>query len=446
MMISEGPEPGEDDHGHNPGARLRLGHTCRRFLACPHCNLIQLAVFIAFYCDYVLNSMGVPILPTFLAKLDVSEQYIGVLFASKPAVQIFANALAGPLVDRGGAKRILLAGLAVLAVSTAVFGIGLSLPLGAKATYAFLLTARCVQGLSSAFIMSSGMTWIARTHSSAKRGVVMGIVLVGIGAGAVSGATFGGVLASFFGNASPFFIVAVLLAVDSYLITHERGETHEEAEVVKGDEEKQVAPEKKSDCRQMWALFNDPSVMCINVLVFVGNCGMTVLQPTLPIYVHRTLGYEQFGQGIMWGSMTFTYLVSRPLSGLLAERLAKWLVISIGVGSLGLGLCIVGSLPFLWVVLLGISCVGVGVAFITTPCMPLLADVVEMQGSEGYGLVYSMADISTSMGMIMGPLLGSLLSSLFSFRLTCQSGGILCLSSMACALYLRNLNRTPRTE
>lgn len=40
---------------------------------------------------------------------------------------------------------------------------------------------------------------------------------------------------------------------------------------------------------------------------------------------------------------------------------------------LGLGLCVVGSLPRVGVVLTGIGLVGVGVAFITTPCMPLLA-------------------------------------------------------------------------
>eukprot|EP00667_Euglena_gracilis_P025109 EG_transcript_29234 len=79
-------------------------------------------------------------------------------------------------------------------------------------------------------------------------------------------------------------------------------------------------------------------------------------------------------------------------------------------------------------------------------CGGLIADIdiVEMQGSKGYGVVYSMADISTSMGMIMGPLLGSLLSGLFSFQLTCQAGGALCLSSLVCSYYLRHLGKDNR--
>jgi len=412
---------------------------------CGHCNTIQVAVFIALYCDYVLNSMGVPILPTFLAKLEVSEKYIGVLFASKPAVQIVANAFAGPMVDRGVAKHTLLQGLAVLAVSTAVFGVGLSLKMGPRVTYGFLLTARCVQGLSSAFIMSAGMTWIARTHNSATRGLVMGFVLVGIGAGAVSGATFGGVLASILGNASPFFVVTMLLLLDAVLITSDtRQEVRETAP--KDDVEQPALGEKKSEWQQMVVLFNDPNIACINVLLFVGNCGMTLLQPTLPLYVHNSLGYAQFGQGMVWGAMTLTYLVSRPASGCLAEKLTKSVVITCGVSFLTCGLLIIGSVPLLWVVLAGTSCIGVGVAFITTPCMPLLADVVELQGGSGYGVVYSMADVATSLGMIMGPLIGSLLGGWLPFRMTCQLGALLCFSSVLCSTHLKNLTRTPRLE
>ena len=424
-------------------------HPKKGFLGnCSKCNLIQVSVFIAFYCDYVLNSVGVPILPTYLAKLHVSDKYIGVLFASKPAVQIFANAIAGVMVDRGGAKPMLLCGLAVLAVSTAVFGIGLTFKLGASLTYNFLLVARCVQGLSSAFIMSAGMSWIARTHTSAKRGAVMGIVLVGIGAGAVSGATFGGVLASIFGNSSPFFVVAFLLVVDSFLIMIENtGEVQEPPAV---EMEEMGKPPKKeettSEWRQAWTLLHDTNVLCINILVFSGNAGMTILQPTLPIYAHKYLAFDQFGQGVLWGVMTFTYLVSRPLSGLVADKLAKWTVISIGVLSLGIGLMIVGSKPLLFVLVLGICCVGVGVAFITTPCMPLLADIVELKGSQGYGLVYSMADVSTSLGMIVGPLMGSLLRGWFSFRLTCHAAGALMLLNLMASMHLKKITETARAS
>jgi len=37
-------------------------------------------------------------------------------------------------------------------------------------------------------------------------------------------------------------------------------------------------------------------------------------------------------------------------------------------------------------------------ARITTPCMPLLADVIELHGSKQYGVFYSMVDVATSLG------------------------------------------------
>ena len=48
--------------------------------------------------------------------------------------------------------------------------------------------------------------------------------------------------------------------------------------------------------------------------------------------------------------MTFTYLLSRPLSGIVADKLAKWTVITIGVLSLGVLLLISRQVTFVSVV------------------------------------------------------------------------------------------------
>eukprot|EP01004_Peranema_trichophorum_P010870 NODE_9703_length_570_cov_67.800895_g9066_i0.p1 GENE.NODE_9703_length_570_cov_67.800895_g9066_i0~~NODE_9703_length_570_cov_67.800895_g9066_i0.p1 ORF type:complete len:170 (+),score=28.01 NODE_9703_length_570_cov_67.800895_g9066_i0:78-512(+) len=144
--------------------------------------------------------------------------------------------------------------------------------------------------------------------------------------------------------------------------------------------------------------------------------------------------------------MTFTYLICRPIAGVYSDRIPKWTIEFGGILSLGFGLCILGSSYSLILVVLGICLVGAGVAFITTPAFPLLADIVEMQGSEGYGLVYAMADISTSAGMIAGPMSGSLLNSFVSFNTSCQVVGMLCLSCVFCCLHLRHLDKVGRAE
>eukprot|EP01010_Urceolus_cornutus_P003878 NODE_573_length_1524_cov_242.778305_g433_i0.p1 GENE.NODE_573_length_1524_cov_242.778305_g433_i0~~NODE_573_length_1524_cov_242.778305_g433_i0.p1 ORF type:complete len:480 (+),score=112.52 NODE_573_length_1524_cov_242.778305_g433_i0:53-1441(+) len=424
-------------------------------------GLLMVSVFIALYCDYVLNAMGVPILPSFLAKLHIKEFHIGILFASKPATQIFGNTAAGMLVDKRGAKPVLLLGLVVLSISTAVFGVALTWSLSSAATYALLLSARCVQGISSAAIMSAGMSWIARAVHPSQRGSVMGIVLVGIGAGAVSGASLGGVLASIFGNASPFYCIALLLVVDITLLLTQSDDRHRSTNSSSSSMQQspagfspstpeKVGGKKRSELAQVLLLLRDRNILCINVLLFTANAGMTVLQPTLPLFVERHFGYQQFGQGVMWAWMTFTYLVCRPLAGLLSDRMEKWRVTCGGVFCLGGGLCVMGLGWHIEVLLAGVCLVGSGVAFITTPCMPLLADIVELHGSQGYGVVYASCDISTSFGMIVGPLLGSALSGFMSFGATCHIAGLSSLLSVGCSLSLRRIgidrNKLSTTE
>lgn len=53
-------------------------------------KLLVFLVAAALFCDYLLLSCVIPILPDFLAK-SFTDVQIGLLFASKPATQLLAN-------------------------------------------------------------------------------------------------------------------------------------------------------------------------------------------------------------------------------------------------------------------------------------------------------------------------------------------------------------------
>lgn len=65
----------------------------------------------------------------------------------------------------------------------------------------------------------------------------------------------------------------------------------------------------------------------------------------------------------MWGVMALVYLLARPASGWLAARCMKWRVIGLGLGALSAGLFLTGAAHNAGVIGLGISLVGLGVAF-----------------------------------------------------------------------------------
>ena len=102
-------------------------------------------VALALFCDYLLLTLCVPILPAIFGD-HYSAIQIGIVFASKPIFQFLANPYMGSLVDVYGPKYPLLAGVIVLAISTFLFAFGLSLKNDLSTAYGVVFVARSVQG------------------------------------------------------------------------------------------------------------------------------------------------------------------------------------------------------------------------------------------------------------------------------------------------------------
>lgn len=80
-------------------------------------------------------------------------------------------------------------------------------------TYAVLLMARALQGVASACIGVCGMSLIAQLYpEEERRSRVMGILLGSVALGVLIGYPFGGIVYDWAGKATPFWILAGLLA------------------------------------------------------------------------------------------------------------------------------------------------------------------------------------------------------------------------------------------
>jgi MFS family permease len=166
----------------------------------------------SLFCDYLLLTLCIPILPEFFGE-NFSLVKIGILFASKPFFQFFANPLMGSIVEKYGPRTPLVFGIAVLSISTFLFAIGLTLNKSLSLAYLLLLSARSVQGLASASIMSAGMTLCALAHDDSTRGTAMGLAMTGLALGTLLGPPLGGIIGYHLNLWSPFVIIASLLVV-----------------------------------------------------------------------------------------------------------------------------------------------------------------------------------------------------------------------------------------
>ncbi|MCI4331135.1 MAG: MFS transporter [Thermoplasmata archaeon] len=135
---------------------------------------------------YALNWYNVgAVLPLIGASFGIGTARLGlVLGAFLVGVGIF-QVPAGFAAIRFGARRVSLAGLAVMAVAGIVSGFA--------PTYLWLAAARCVAGVGAAFFFSPGLSLIASYYPEGQRGPVIGLYNGGFSVGGAIG-LFGGAL------------------------------------------------------------------------------------------------------------------------------------------------------------------------------------------------------------------------------------------------------------
>lgn len=149
-----------------------------------------------------------PSSPSFLLQgYSQGEQYFlaGVVTALFGFMQFLAAPLLGELSDVYGRKRLLTVGVAVLALSQLLFGLGVSV-----ASLTLLFISRAVAGLAGANF-SIAQASIADVTEPKDRAKNFGLIGAAFGMGFILGPLLGGWIAGLSGNAAaPFWVAAIL--------------------------------------------------------------------------------------------------------------------------------------------------------------------------------------------------------------------------------------------
>lgn len=165
--------------------------------------LIWMCVLIA------VNQFGfgsiVPIIALYAETFGVSQTAIGLTIAVYGLARFLVNVPAGHIADAFGRRAALAAGGATTVLGTVLCA--------TAPNYPTFLIARFIAGAGAAAVLTGGQIVLADISSPHNRGRVMaiyqGVFLFSVGAGALPG----GLLATHFGLASPFWANAALAAV-----------------------------------------------------------------------------------------------------------------------------------------------------------------------------------------------------------------------------------------
>jgi len=163
-------------------------------------RLLLLTSAVVFF-DTLFFAALTPLLPHFAHELGLGKTGAGVLAAAYPAGAFLGAIPSGIVAARLGMKPTVVAGLAIVALCTVLFGI---------ATEAWQLdAARFAQGVASAFSWTGAIGWLVAEAPPGRRGRLIGRAFAAAVVGALFGPVLGGI-AAIAGVGLTFGVVAAL--------------------------------------------------------------------------------------------------------------------------------------------------------------------------------------------------------------------------------------------
>ena len=153
--------------------------------------------------DVAFYAAITPLLPYYADHENLSKTSAGILSAAYPAGTLIASLPAGALAARVGPRPLLVGGLALLSITSVVFGLAHSIVV--------LDAARFAQGIGGALSWTGGMGWLSGAAPVERRGAMMGTAMAAATGGALLGPVLGAI-ARGLGPAVTFGAVGVVAA------------------------------------------------------------------------------------------------------------------------------------------------------------------------------------------------------------------------------------------
>jgi MFS family permease len=348
-----------------------------------------------------------PLLPYYEDEFGLSTSALGALSAVY-ALGGFAGAIpSGLFAVRVGVRATVLAGLALIVVTSVAFGL-------ADSTWV-LYAARFGQGVGSAFAWTGGLAWLIAAAPRDRRGELIGIAMGSAIAGALLGPVLGGV-ASVVGPEPAFAAVAAIgIVLGAWAWATPAFKPAEEPQPLRV---LRTAPRVREVVSGFWL---------VSLAAFLLGT-ISVVAP---------LRLDELGWGALGISAAF--LISAGIEAALSPVIGRWsdrhgrlAPVRTGlVAAIGFSLVLPWiDLPWPYLLLV----IGAGVAYGVNwvPGTALLSDGAEKAGIEqGFG--FALLNVAWAPANVVGAALGGLLAQAAGDAGAYLLAGALCLVTLAAA-------------
>ena len=343
----------------------------------------------------IAGGMVFPIFPIVGLRVGLSLPFIGVILAANRAMRVVTSPWLGMLADRVGARRTLLAGLAIQIGVIALYLFGME---NGHTGLCFLL-GRLLHGVGSASVFIGAQALALHAAEPSQGGSTAGVVRAAIVVGTPIGLAVGGILADLIGETATFAVagaaVVVALAGATFTVP-DLG-----------------ARVPRRSLRDTLDAIRDRRMVAIGSLNFcIGFTagGMLLSTLTLLVSAHHVVLFGRDVQGtsgLLMGWMTILDALVTPFAGRWGDR--RHAHAQVGAAAmlfLVAGLVTIAFASALTVLVIGLALVGLGTAGLGPSLLVLLGELVPLdRRGTGVGFMQLAGDA----GGMLGPLIGTAL-------------------------------------
>lgn len=331
-----------------------------------------------------------PVLPVFARTFGVSTLAAGAVASSFALVRVASLPMAAKLARRLAERRVIVAGVLIVAISSAACA--------AATSYWQFLLSRAAGGIGSAMFTIGATTLLFSVTPSERLGRASGLFNGGFVLGGMTGPVLGGILTGASLRA-PFIVYAIGLGVAgvvAWTMLPVRGETSTSADTENTEVSLRVALRDRRYTAAVMSAFAQ------------GWQSNGVRSLIVPLLVVETLAKPASWSGWAFGAAAAVQALTLYGSGWISDRVGRrgaLVVGSVATGLLGLAFIAPSSYTFLVVAL---CLYGVGASLASTSAQASVGDAIGRRGGPALASFQMAGDI----GQIAGPLVaGALLDA-----------------------------------
>jgi MFS family permease len=357
--------------------------------------------------DVAFYSAIAPLLPDYVDELGLSKAEAGILSAAYAAGTLLASLPAGLLASRAGPRRTVLAGLALLGLSSVVFGFGRDV--------VQLDAARFSQGVAGAQIWSGAHTWLLTITPPERRGSVIGTALGTAVAGALIGPALGA-LAAKIGTEAVFSAVLGISGVFGVLAWR----TPEAA-----------LPQRQS-IGEVGAAISTRPVLVATAFVAVPSLMFGVGEVLVPLRIDNLDG----GYAVIAGAFHVAAGIEAalaPISGRYSDRVGRRRPFVTGLAIAALGMLGIAAGQNVGVVVAGLLIASLGAGLCFAPALTMLTETTE-SGPLQEGLAAGLSNMAWAAGQVVGGVVGGAAVGLAGYAAPCVAVAVVLLFTGVYAL------------